>query len=157
MRRVWAALLLVTFVAASGCAPVASGAMAVRGDEQELVELNRHLFERMMLHHDATPYEEVALPEYLFVANIGIVETKEEVTTTLENLSIEWVTIENEEFRVRDDTAILIGSMRVRGSVLGFPLPGHMRYMSVFVRTDGRWRLMAQSLTAVDDPRGSVE
>jgi hypothetical protein len=157
MKRVAAALLLATVLTASGCGTVASGAMAGWGDEQELVELNRHLFERMMLHHDATPYEEVALPEYLFVANIGIVESKEEVTTTLENLSIEWVTIENEEIRVRDDTAILIGSMRVQGSVLGFPLPGHMRYMSVFVRTGGGWRLMAQSLTEVNDPRLSVE
>jgi hypothetical protein len=32
-----------------------------------------------------------------------------------------------------------------------------MRYLSVFVRTDGGWRLMAQSLTEVNDPWLAME
>jgi hypothetical protein len=143
-------LLLVT----SGCDTRDDAASAQRENpEPHLVELNAHLFERLLLHHDPAPYRETALPEYRFVASIGIVENLDEVTTDLDNLAVRVLHITNEETLLRGSTAVLIGTMHMEGSVLGYPLPEDMRYMSVFVHEDGEWRLLSRSLTPVDDPR----
>ena len=121
--------------------------------KERLIELNRQLWEEYMLRHNTEPYQRAALPEYLFLANIGLVETKDEVIATVGNLQVDAVRVANEEFRLHENTAILIGKLEVRGRVLGHPLPPQMRYMSVFVKSSGEWRVLAQSLTEVVNPR----
>jgi hypothetical protein len=143
--------LLLVFT--TSCGTTRAGTAHLQDPETHLVELNRHLFEQLLLHHDPEPYRAVADPEYLFIANIGIVENLEEVTTNLDNLDIKALTVTNEEFRLRNSTAVLVGTMRIQGTVLGFALPAEMRYMSVFVRQGDEWRLLSRSLTEINDPR----
>jgi hypothetical protein len=122
--------------------------------ESRLIEFNRELWEEYMLHHNTAPYQRLALPEYLFLADIGLVETKEQVIATVGNLKIEALSIVHEEFRLHGQTAVLMGRLEVEGEVLGIRLPPVMRYLSVFVLSkEQEWKVLAQSLTRVIDPR----
>lgn len=121
--------------------------------EEFLVELNRELFERYVLHHDTETYAQTALDDYVFVAAIGAIETREEVLATTGNLDIRSLAITNHEFRHHGDTAVLIGTLDMEGYILGHKVDGKRRYMSVFVHLDGQWRLMARSLSPVVHPR----
>ena len=131
--------------------------LATNADEQDveqyLVDLNAKLFERYILHHDTERYGQVALDDYIFVASIGVIETREEVLTTADNLDITSLTITHNEFRHHGDTAVLVGKLDMEGSILGHTVNGQRRFMSVFVQLDGSWRLMARSLSPVVRPR----
>jgi hypothetical protein len=121
--------------------------------EEFLAELNRELFERYILHHDTETYAQTALDDYIFVAAIGAIETREEVLATADNLDIRSLTVTNHEFRHHGNTAVLVGTLDMEGHILGHNVDGKRRYMSVFVHLDGQWRLMARSLSPVVHPR----
>ena len=121
--------------------------------EQCLIDLNAELFERYILYHDTETYATTALDDYIFVASIGVIETREQVLTTADNLDITALTITHNEFRHHGDSAVLVGTLDIEGTILGYNVDGQRRYMSVFVHQDGRWRLMARSLSPVVHPR----
>ncbi len=125
--------------------------------EEQLVQLNTELLKQYMLHHNIERYEQVALDDYIFLAGIGVIETKEEVLATVENLDIDSVAITNEEFRLYGPTAVLVGRLDVDGRVLGTQLPGQIRYISVFVEHEGEWRLLSRAHAWVRDPRALME
>lgn len=121
--------------------------------EKFLVQLNRELFEQYILRHDTKQYSRVALDDYVLVASIGAIESREEVLATADNLDIRSLTVTNNEFRHHHTTAVLVGTLDMEGTILGHDVSGQMRYLSVFVELDGDWRLMARSLSPVIDPR----
>jgi hypothetical protein len=122
-------------------------------DAEYLVSVNKETLERYLLQHDTRLYRDNALPEYLFLANIGIVESREEVVTTAGNLRVSRASVENEHTLINDNTAVLIGLLDLEGSVMGTRLPNQMRYMTVFVRKPEGWRMLSQALTNVIDPK----
>ena len=121
--------------------------------EEFLVRLNRDLFERYVLHHDTELYAHTALDDYVLVASIGAIETREEVLATAGNLDIRALTVTNNEFRHHGTTAVLVGTLDMEGTILGHDVSGQRRYLSVFIEQDGQWRLMARSLSPIVDPR----
>ncbi|MDQ2070824.1 nuclear transport factor 2 family protein [Natronospira bacteriovora] len=123
--------------------------------EAHLATLNHDSFVDYILHHDVTLYSRLTLPEYTLVVDIGIVETRDEVLATAENLSVTSLRVEHDYFARNGDTAMVSGLLHVEGTVMGHPIPPQLRYLSVFVEREGEWRLLARSLTAYRDPRQS--
>lgn len=98
------------------------------------------------------PYARVTLDDYLLIVEIGFIETREEVLSTVENLDMNSVRITNEEFLHYRDTAVLVSTLELEGSILGHTVDGKLRYMRVFVNHDGRWRLLSGSFSPVVHP-----
>jgi ketosteroid isomerase-like protein len=95
--------------------------------------------------------------EYLFVAMNGAVERREEIVGPRTGggppaLRINALSVQPDEVVVRGDTAIILSLLEIDATVRGRPLPPQMRILSAYVREDGRWQLLARSITPILAP-----
>lgn len=120
--------------------------------EQYLTGLYSELMETYILHHKTDLYAKHTTEDYLLVVEIGLIEDRELVITTVENLDFTSVIIENEEFLHHGDTVVLIGQKEMNGNIMGYTIDAKMRYMAVFVQEEGRWKMLSGSFSPVVHP-----
>jgi hypothetical protein len=120
---------------------------AQESPEGSLLKLNRALLESQILRRDASLFEETALPQFLAIPPGGLVETKAEAVAGVSAFSAAGVSIADERVIIHDQTALVIARVQIDGVVRPVGRLGPMRTMAVFVRTDGRWQLLAKSAT----------
>ena len=108
--------------------------------------------EQYILHHNTHPYADVMMDDYLLVVEIGLIENRDHLLTTVGNLDIQSATLVNEKFLHYDSNAVLIGTLEMEGKILGHTIDGMVRYMSVFILHEGRWRLLSGSFSPVVHP-----
>jgi len=120
--------------------------------EEQLVRLNTEMLEQYTLHHNTQLNEEIMLDDYIFVASIGKIESKEDVINTVGNLNIQSASITYNEFRHHDPTAVLVGTLHMEGFISNIKVNARMRFMSVFINVDDQWRLMARSFSPIVHP-----
>jgi len=120
--------------------------------EEYLTGLYAELMEEYILHHNTDLYAKHTTEDYLLVVEIGLIEDRELVLTTVENLNFRSVIIENEKFLHHGDTVVLIGNKEMNGSIMGYTIDATIRYMSVFVQEEGRWKMLSGSFSPVVHP-----
>jgi hypothetical protein len=124
----------------------------IKDVEEFLIRKNTEMMEQYILHHNTEPYADLMLDDYLLVVEIGLIEDRELILTTVGNLDIQSAKLTNEEFLHYDSTAVLIGTLEMEGKILGHTIDGKLRYMSVFILHEGRWRLLSGSFSPVVHP-----
>ena len=124
-----------------------SGVQDQESPEAGLLKLNRALMESQILRRDASLFEATALPQFLVIPPGGLVETKAQAVAGVTAFSAAGVSITEERVIIQDQTAVVIARVEIDGEVRPVGRLGPMRNMAVFVRTDGRWRLLARSVT----------
>ena len=120
--------------------------------EEFLIRKHTEMMEQYILHHNTEPYADLMLDDYLLVVEIGLIEDRELLLTTVANLDIQTAKLTNQEFLHYDSTAVLIGTLEMEGKILGNTIDGKLRYMSVFILHDGRWRLLSGSFSPIVHP-----
>lgn len=70
----------------------------------------------------------------------GIVSTK---------LVIDPYTVEDFEVRLHGDVALLSGRTKMTGRYDGQPFASHYRYIDVYVRRDGMWRIVSVQISKI--------
>lgn len=114
----------------------------------ELLEFHRNLISAVRLQNDTTLFAAVALENYVVIPPGGLIETREQAIRGIRNFDADSVDVEVEMVARHDSTVVLVGTVagntRVRGPVPQF---AKVRFMAVYVRTKGAWRLLAQSAT----------
>lgn len=120
--------------------------------EEQLVRLNKKMMEQYILHHNTELNEEIMLDDYIFVASIGKIESKEDVINTVGNLNIQSASIAHNEFRHHAPTAVLVGTLNMEGSIDNQRMNAQIRYLSVFIFQNDEWRLMARSFSPIVHP-----
>lgn len=64
-------------------------------------------------------------------------------------LTINPYTVEDFEVRLYGDTALLSGRTQMTGSYNGKPFASHYRYIDIYVRTNGAWKITSVQITKV--------
>ena len=79
----------------------------------------------------------------------GDVETKASFIAGLlaPDLQIDPYTVEDFEVRLYADTALLSGRTRMTGSYRGKPFASHYRYIDIYVRSGGVWKIVSVQTT----------
>jgi hypothetical protein len=155
MRRI---LVLVVFVVALSShvfgaqtnqatpKPTPPAAQAMGPVEQELMKLDRELMDAAV-RSDQTVVQRVALDRHVFINPAGGVQERGDTRGP----KIESIQTDDVQVRVHGDTAILIGRADVKGRFDdGRDISGPYRYMRVFVKQRGQWRLAATQITRID-------
>ena len=125
--------------------PTAPAAQPMGSVEQEITKLDRELMDATQ-RNDPTLMQRVALDRYVFINPVGVVQEKGDTRGP----KIESIQTEDVQVRVHGDTAILIGRANVKGRFPDGPdISGPYRYMRVFVKQQGQWRLAAVQITAI--------
>jgi hypothetical protein len=113
--------------------------------EQELAKLDRELMDAT-LRNDQTMMQRVALERFVFINPVGGVQERGDT----QGPKIESIQTQDVQVRVHGDTAILIGHANVKGRFPDGPdISGPYRYMRVFVKQKGQWRLAAVQITPI--------
>jgi len=83
----------------------------------------------------------------------GNVETKASFVDGLvsADLVIDPYTVEDFEVRVYGDTALLSGRTRMTGKYQGQPFKSHYRYIDIYVKRGGAWKIVSVQISRMPD------
>jgi hypothetical protein len=115
--------------------------------EQSLMKLDRDLLDAM-IRKDASMADRVEVANHVFINPGGGVEVKGQPVAP--GPVIDSVDTSDAVVRIHGDTAVLTGKAMVKGRFTDGPdITGPYRYMRVFVKQKGEWRLVATSVTPI--------
>lgn len=118
--------------------------------EQTLIKLDRDLLDAM-LKKDNSMTDRVEVANHVFINPGGGVEVKGQ--TAGPGPVIESVETSDAATYVHGDTVLLTGKAMVKGRFTNGPdISGPYRYMRVFVKQKGDWRLVATTVTPIKAP-----
>jgi ketosteroid isomerase-like protein len=152
-RRPLATALLATvaFLAAAalfaGCA-VPSGAA---GPTDDVAALTRQAdaWDQAIVRKDAAAIAANMADDFRQIGGSGEIETKASFVADLVDpaLRIDPYTVEDFDVRLDGDVALLSGRTRMTGSYQGKPFASHYRYIDVYVRRGGAWKIVSVQIT----------
>lgn len=124
--------------------------------EQTLRQLDRDLMDTAV-RNDTTLFERIATDDYTSTNPIGMVSTKAQAVAGVKDFKFESLNTDDVMVRVYGDAAILTGRAMVKGQVKTPVNPqqdisGQYRYIRVFVKQQGQWRLAAFQITQIAQP-----
>jgi ketosteroid isomerase-like protein len=110
-----------------------------------------HEKDRAMRNRDIAVLDQIYTDDLSFVNARGRVITKKEHMDEIQSGKVRYLSSDQSDYHVHayGDTAVLTGvessTVDYHGKVLRFP----RRFMTVYVRQDGRWRYVAHQVTPV--------
>src|SRR6202171_760166 len=145
MRQIFA-IAIVAFSAAA----IASGQKqgAIRDPKRIVEEVIRKLDDERIqaqIHADATALDRIYAADFIGVGPSGTVRTKPQVILdfTSGDLKFQSITTDDVQVRVYGNTAVETGRSTMNGQDKGQTVPGDTRFTRVWVKQQGRWRLVA--------------
>jgi len=110
-------------------------------------ELKRQadLWDQAIIRKDRAAIEANMADDFRQIDGSGNVETKSSFVEGLmfPELEIDPYTVEDFEVRVYGDVALLSGRTQMPGRYAGEPFSSHYRYIDVYVRRNGEWRVVS--------------
>ena len=122
-------------------------------DRQTLLDLNRQLLESVFVRGETAMLASAALPNLVVVPPGGVVENREQVLNGVPNVAgADAVEVDDIVIADHGMTAVVVARVRTRRDkplVAGAPPAGtgRSRMLNVFVYEQGKWRLLARSIT----------
>jgi ketosteroid isomerase-like protein len=103
------------------------------------------------LAHDLATIERLMADDYAKIQPDGSVIGKAEALASYEPENRFWELAEGDEYDVRlyGDTAVVIGRWRARGENGGVRFDYAARFLSIYVRRNGQWQMVAEQSTDI--------
>ena len=97
------------------------------------------------IHADATALDRIYAADFIGVGPSGTVRTKPQVISdfTSGDLTFQSITTDDVQVRVYGNTAVETGRSTMNGQDKGQTVPRDTRFTRVWVKQQGRWRLVA--------------
>lgn len=103
------------------------------------------------LRLDVQALDRLMAPEYIQIDAGGRAVSKEKVLESFRSGGRGWDEAHSDDHDVRiyGNTAVVIGRWRARGINAGQPFDYAARYVSVWVKSDGEWRMVSDQSTPI--------
>lgn len=103
------------------------------------------------LRGDVEILEAIMAFDYLKIQSDGSLSDKKTTLASYQPDRRAWDVARGDEYDVRiyGDTAIVIGRWTARGNNDGQPFDYAARFLSIYVRRDGRWQMVAEQSTEI--------
>jgi len=97
------------------------------------------------IHADAVALDRVYAPEFIGVGPSGTVRTKPQVISDFKSgdLRFQSITTDDVQVRVYGNAAVETGRSTMNGQDKGKAVPRETRFTRVWIKQQGRWRLVA--------------
>ena len=139
--------MIVTRAAATVSLLVALVACDKRGTESVEQAIRQIDNERIQaqVHADATALDRIYADDFIGVGPSGTVRTKPQVIADFTSASLKFQSITTDEVQVRvyGNTAVETGLSTMAGQDKGKDVPRDTRFTRVWIKQQGRWRLVA--------------
>jgi len=110
-------------------------------------------WDRAIVAKDRAAIEANMADDFRQIDARGHVETKASFVAGLvtPELQLDPYTVEDFEVRVYGDTALLSGRTRMTGRYAGQPFSSHYRYIDVYVKRGGAWKIVSVQISPIRD------
>jgi ketosteroid isomerase-like protein len=142
-------LVIAVLVLIAAPTAVSARTQSAKGDQRSSVEqvIKQLDHERIQaqISADAVALDRLYADDFVGVGPSGIVRTKAQVISdfTSGDLRFQSITIDDVQVRIYENTAVEIGRSTMNGQDRGKPVPHDNRFTRVWVKQQGRWRLVA--------------
>src|SRR6187399_172289 len=128
---------LVLAVAATGVAQKESVEETIKKLDNERIQAQ--------IHADAVALDRIYADDFIGVGPSGTVRTKPQVIADFTSADLKFQSITTDEVKVRvyENTAVETGLSTMVGQDKGKAVPRDTRFTRVWVKQEGRWRLVA--------------
>ena len=111
-------------------------------------------WDRAIVKKDRTAIEANMAADFRQIDGRGQVETKASFVDGLmsPDLVLDPYTVEDFELRVYGDTALLSGRTRMSGRYQGQPFSTHYRYIDIYVKRGGDWKIVSVQISPLPPP-----
>ena len=145
MRRT---LVIAVLVLTAASAAMGQKQSASRGQGRSVEQAIRQLDDERIqaqIHADAAALERIYADDFIGVGPSGTVRTKPQVISdfTSGELKFQSITTDDVQVRVYGNTAVETGRSTMIGQDRGKAVPRDNRFTRVWVKQQGRWRLVA--------------
>lgn len=125
---------------------------------RDIAQLTRQAdaWDKAIVRKDKAAIEANMADDFRQIDGDADIETKASFVTGLVSpkLTINPYTVEDFEVRLYGDVALLSGRTQMTGSYDGKPFASHYRYIDIYVRTNGVWKITSVQITKVPKTAG---
>ena len=134
-------------LAVAGCASAPAGPHAADAVAQLTAQADR--WDKAIVAKDRSGIESNMAEDFRQIDGAGNVESKRSFVEDLLSpaLTIDPYSVEEFEVRLYGAVALLSGCTRMTGRYEGKPFATHYRYIDVYVRRDGAWRIVSVQIS----------
>ena len=145
MRRARLIAVLVLTVAPMGAGQKQSARVTQKTTVEEAIRKLDIERIQAQIHADATALDRIYAADFIGVGPSGTVRTKPQVILdfTSGDLKFQSITTDDVQVRVYGNTAVETGRSIMNGQDKGQTVPRDTRFTRVWVKQQGRWRLVA--------------
>ena len=140
--------LLAAAVIVPSMAPAADRARSA--EFTELVRIS-NAWDQAIVRKDEKAVADNMAEDFRQIDGYGNLETKKSFVAGIVDpkLSIDPYTVEDFEVRFYGDTALLSGRTHMTGKYDGKPFESNYRYIDIYVRRDGAWKIVSVQITRI--------
>ena len=108
-------------------------------------------WDKAIVRKDRAAIERNMADDFRQIGGSGEVETKTTFVDDLvsPDLVIDPYAVEDFDVRVYGDVALLCGRTRMTGRYQGKPFTSHYRYIDIYVRKDGAWKIVSVQISRI--------
>ncbi len=145
VRHNWSLLILASATVLTSAA--ARGVSAQESEEAELLRLNAALFRSQIVERDGQLLDQVAYPQFRVLAPGGLIENKAQAIAGVAAWNVDSIELSGEEVIREGPVAVVMGRLDIDGTMDPVGRWGPLKYMGVYIRSDGEWKFLSRSLT----------
>jgi ketosteroid isomerase-like protein len=151
--RVPAFAVALTVALLQGCAITPTPPMENQTQLVATLTEQADRWDKAIVRKDRATIEANMAEDFRQIDGAGNVETKKSFVDDLvsPDLVIDPYTVEDFDVRLYGDTALLAGRTRMTGRYQGKPFTGHYRYIDIYVRRSGEWKIVSVQISKIPD------
>ena len=132
-----------------GCASNTPAATPAGSELVALLTAQADAWDKAIVRKDRAAIEANMAEDFRQIDGQGMVETKKSFVDDLmsSELRIDPYTVEDFDVRLYGDVALLCGRTRMTGSYQGKPFSSHYRYIDIYVKRDGVWKIVSVQIS----------
>jgi ketosteroid isomerase-like protein len=148
MNRSWMAAAAAAWLWCCGTGVAAAADKT--GDAAELARL-ADAWDKAIVRKDQAAVAGNMAEDFRQIDGYGNLETKQSFVAGIldPKLTIDPYTVEDFEIRLYGDTALLSGRTHMTGRYDGKPFESNYRYIDIYVRRDGAWKIVSVQITKI--------
>ena len=115
-------------------------------------------WDQAIVRKDRAAIEANMAEDFRQIDGAGNVETKSSFVADLvsPDLVIDPYRVEDFDVRIYGDVALLSGTTRMTGRYEGKPFASHYRYIDIYVRRNGAWRIVSVQISRIPGPAAAA-
>ena len=142
---------IIALASLQACAPMPSTQPADTSATVATLTSQADAWDKAIVRKDRRAIEANMAEDFRQIDASGNVETKASFVADIvsPDLSIDPYTVEDFDVRLYGDVALLCGRTRMTGTFQGKPFTSHYRYIDIYVKRDGAWKIVSVQISLI--------